>query len=103
MAAKALLVLTLVSATGEPQFAPTMLEQPSIEGCQAAAKAAVEATALAHAEKAMPAMIKGGKFAAIQDERGMWVIRYDRQLRTDATQSESVIARTVRAVCQPVG
>ncbi|MGE0725121.1 MAG: hypothetical protein AB7O45_12145 [Alphaproteobacteria bacterium] len=103
MAAKALLVLTLVSATGDPQFAPSMLEQPSMEACQAAARAAVEATAMAHSEKAMPAMAKGGKFAAVQVDGGMWVIRYDRQLRTDASQSESVIARTVRAVCRPVG
>ncbi|MCC7276568.1 MAG: hypothetical protein IT561_28150 [Alphaproteobacteria bacterium] len=103
MAAKALLVLSLVTATGDPMFPPTLLEQPSLEACQAAARTAVEAMAAAHPEKAMPSMLKGGKFAAVQDESGVWMIRYDRQQRTDPNQGEAVVARTVRAVCRPVG
>ncbi|MGE0714298.1 MAG: hypothetical protein AB7P02_02550 [Alphaproteobacteria bacterium] len=103
MAAKALLILTLVSATGDPMFPPSMMEQPSMEACQTIAKTAVEAMAMAHPEKAMPSMVKGGKFAAVQDEAGVWMIRYDRQQRTDPNQGEPIVARTVRGVCRPVG
>lgn len=83
-------------------FAPALTEHASMTACQANAKAAVEALATIQGEKAMPALLKGGKAVAVEDERGVWVIRYDRQLRTDAERGEAAVSRMVRAVCRPV-
>ena len=102
MAVKALLVLALFGASGDPMFPPTMTEQPSMAACQAQARAAVEAMAALQGEKAMPSPAKGGKFAAVEDERGVWVIRYDRQMRTDPDRGEPAVSRMVRGVCRPV-
>ena len=102
MAVKALLVLSLFSTAGDPLFPATMTEHPGMAQCQAQAKAAVEALAAIHGEKAMPTPLKGGGFAAVQDERGVWIIRYDRQQRTDPERGEAVTSRMIRAVCRPI-
>ncbi len=102
MAAKALLVLSLFSAAGDPSFPPTVTEQPTMAACQAMAKTAVEALAAIHAEKVMPTPLKSGSFAAVE-ERGVWVVRYDRQQRADPEKGEPVISRMIRAACRPIG
>lgn len=102
MALKALLVVALFGATGDPTFPATMTEQPSLAACQAQARAAVEALAALHGEKAMPNLLKGGRFAAVEDERGVWVVRYDRQTRTDPERGEPAVGRTIRATCRAI-
>lgn len=103
MAAKALFILSLFTAAGEPMFPPTVTEQPTMAACQALAKTAVEGLAAVHAEKAMPALLKGGSFAAVQDERGVWVVRHDRQQRADPEKGEPIVTRMIRGTCRPIG
>lgn len=102
MAAKALLVIALFGATGDPLFPATVTEQPTLAACQGHAKAAVEALAAIHGDKAMPSPAKTGRFAAVEDERGVWIVRYDRQSRTDPAAAEPAVSRMIRAVCRPV-
>jgi hypothetical protein len=97
---KAILLLTVVNATGDPTFAPSVIGQADMATCQAAAKAAVEAFAAAHDERAMPSRLAGSTFAAVKDDAGAWVIRYQRQSRTDPKVGEPATARMVRAACR---
>lgn len=97
---KAILLLTVVNAIGDPTFPPSVMGQPDMATCQAAAKAAVEAFAAAHEERSMPSRLPGSAFAAVKDDAGAWVIRYQRQSRTDPKAGEPATARMVRAACR---
>src|SRR5690606_28891476 len=103
MAAKALLILSLFTAAGDPMFPPAITEQPSLAACRAVAKTTVEGLAAIHGDKAMPSPVKGSSFAAVEDERGAWVIRYGRQQRADPEKGEPVITRLIRATCRQIG
>jgi len=102
MSAKALLVIAVAGLTGEPALPPTLAQHPTVEACEAAAKAAVEALALTHAERAMPARIKDGAFAAVRDGDGVWRVRYARVTRTDPAKSEPAMGSMIRATCRPL-
>jgi len=102
MAAKAILVIALFGATGDPTFPATVTETATLAACRAQAKATVEALAALHGERAMPTPAKSGRFEAFEDERGVWMVRYDRQARGDAEKAEPAVSRMIRAACRPV-
>ena len=104
MAIKAILVVTLVSASGDLMQPPLILPHEDATGCNAAAKATVEALALGMEERAMPARVAGSSVAAVQHgSTGVWTIRYTRQRRPSEQADPEVTASTVRAVCRPTG
>jgi hypothetical protein len=104
MSMKAVLVVTLVTATGDLAQPPQILPQEEIGQCNAAAKATVEALALAMEERALPARVPGSPVAAAQQgNTGVWLARYKRQKRPDEKDDPEVTARMVRAACRPVG
>ena len=90
MAAIAVLVVTIVAASGDPAFPPYVNTEIDMPSCQAAAKAFVEALAWAHEEKAMPARLANTPVEAKPDANGVWLIHYKRQLRTDPKTGASV-------------
>ncbi|BBK38831.1 hypothetical protein STAQ_39090 [Allostella sp. ATCC 35155] len=102
MAATALLVIALFGATGDPSFPATVTETPTLVACRAQAKATVEALAALYGERAMPSPAKSGRFEAFEDERGVWMVRYDRQVRADPDRAEPAVSRTIRATCRAV-
>jgi len=102
MSAKALLVVALFGATGDPIFPASVTEVPTLAACRAQAKATVEGLAALYAERAMPSPAKSGRFEAFEDERGVWMVRYDRQARTDPDRAEPAVSRTIRATCRAV-
>lgn len=101
MAMKAILVVTLVTAVGDPSFPPMVISQENMESCQAAARATVEALALAHEERLLPARVPLTPIAAKADANGAWFANYDRATRADPSKNETVVARNVRAICRP--
>jgi len=104
MAMKAILVVTLVGATGELSQPPMILQQDDVNACNAAAKATVEALALGIEERALPARVQGTAVVAVQQANtGVWMARYTRQKRPDEKADPEVTARSVRAVCRPTG
>jgi hypothetical protein len=102
MSSMAVLVVTVLTAAGDPAFPPYVNTEPDLATCQASAKAFVEALALAHEEKAMPARLAKTEMRAEADASGVFVIHYKRQLRTDPTQGEDATARMIRGVCREV-
>ena len=100
MSVKAILVVTILSATGDPAFPPKIDGFDNLQECEAAAKAAVEALALAHEERLTPARVKDSPIAAVRNEAGVWMIRYNRTAPQNPGTGDTVVGRNVRAVCR---
>ena len=104
MSIKAVLVITLVAATGELAQPPQILPQEDLGQCNAMAKATVETLASAMEERALPARVPDSEVIAVQQGKtGVWLARYKRQKRPDEKEDPEVTARMVRAACRPVG
>jgi len=100
---KAILVVTILSATGDPAFPPRIDDFDSVQECEAVAKATVEALALTHEERLTPARVKDTPLAAVRNEAGLWMIRYNRAAPQNPSPGDTVVGRNVRAVCQATG
>jgi len=97
---KAILVLTIVTAVGDPALPPTVIPVADLAACEALAKAGVEALAAAHEERSMPSRLAGSAFTAARDDAGAWTIRYQRASRADPKVGEPATARMVRGACR---
>lgn len=103
MSVKAILVVSILSATGDPAFPPKMEGFENLQDCEAVAKATVEALALTHEERLTPARVKDTPLAAVRNEAGIWMIRYNRAATQNPSPGDTVIGRNVRAVCRATG
>lgn len=102
MAMKAVLVVTLIGASGDLMQPPTILPVEDVAACNFAAKITVEALALGVEERALPARVQGTPIEAVQQgNTGVWLVRYTRQKRPDEKADSVITARMVRAVCRP--
>ena len=104
MSMKAVLVITMVTASGDLAQPPLILPQEDLAQCNAMAKASVEALALAMEERALPARVPGSSMTAMQQgNTGTWMALYKRQKRPDEKDEPEVTARMVRGACRPAG
>jgi hypothetical protein len=97
---KAILVLTIVTAVGDPAHPPAVIPVTDLATCEALAKAGVEALAAAHEERSMPSRLAGSGFTAARDNAGVWTIRFERASRADPKVGEPASARMIRGACR---